>query len=67
MNFDFPTFVIGFIGGTLVTGFAMCIGFIKMEIDDKRFFQGWAEGERFGRASEQARMREGEHGINDLH
>jgi len=64
MSFDFPTFVIGFIGGTLVTGFAMCIGFIKMEIDDKRFFQGWAEGERFGRASEQARTRGCDDGIS---
>lgn len=58
MNFDFPSFVIGFIGGTVITGIAMFIEFIRMEMDDKNFSRGWTEGEKFGRASERARMNE---------
>ena len=65
MNFDFPSFVIGFIGGTVITGIAMVIEFIRMEMDDKNFFRGWTEGEKFGRASERARTNEKgqDHGV----
>ena len=58
MNFDFPSFIIGFIGGTIVTGIAMVVEFIRMEMDDKQFFRGWTEGEKFGRASERAHIKD---------